>query len=284
MGPYRIDVGKTLKISWEADTSVNVYVMNDVDWKNRLFGTPTRWRTFKAGSSGTLEFHIQHDEPIYIEVLCPTSCSAKLYRWEERVEWVENVVEAVTKTKPIHIDTIQTKTSLQTSRVTIGYLLAITSGTVFVISIIFILGHNIRFPRKAVDDESSRLSNYQEYLQDLSRLKAQKDLLRTMYERGEIEEDVYQKLEGEISEKISNIKDVINQERIACENELKSLEEKLIGLRKRLEELRVRRRLDIIDENDFKREMQSIMSDFESIKRRKEYLESLMEILKTEET
>jgi len=58
----------------------------------------------------------------------------------------------------------------------------------------------------------------------------------------------------------------------------------LIGLRKRLEELRVRRRLDIIDENDFKREMQSIMSDFESIKRRKEYLESLMEILKTEET
>jgi len=152
--------------------------MNDVDWKNRLFGTPTRWRAFKAGSSGTLEFHIQHDEPIYIEVLCPTWCSAKLYRWEERVEWVESVVEVVTKTKPIHIDTIQTKKSLQTSRVAIGYLLAITSGIVFAISIVLILGHNVRFSRKGIDDESSRLSNYQKYLQDLTRLTAQKDLLR----------------------------------------------------------------------------------------------------------
>ena len=197
---------------------------------------------------------------------------------------MEKVVEVVTKTKLIHTETIQTKTSLQTSRVTIGYLLAITSGIVFAISIVLILGHNIRFSRKVVDDESSRLSNYQEYLQDLSRLTTQKDLLRTMYERGEIEEDVYQKLEGEISEKISKIKDVINQERVACENELKSLQEKMVSLKKRLEELRVRRRLGIIEENDFKREMQSIMSDFESIKRRREYLESLLEILKMEET
>lgn len=284
IGPYRIDVGKTLKISWDADTLVNVYIMNDVDWKNRLFGAPTRWRAFKAGSSGTLEFRIQHDEPIYIEVLCPTWCSVKLYRWEVRVEWVENVVEVVTKIKPIRTETIQTKTSLQTSRVAIGYLLAITSGIVFAISIVLILGHNIGFSRKVVDDESGRLLNYQEYLQDLSRLTTQKDLLRTMYERGEIEEDVYQKLEGEISEKISKIKDVINQERVACENELKSLQEKMVSLKKRLEELRVRRRLGIIEENDFKCEMQSIMSDFESIKRRREYLESLLEILKMEET
>jgi len=66
-GPYRIGVGKTLKISWEADTSVNVYVMNDVDWQSRFFGgAPIRWRASKVGSSGTLEFYIQHDEPIYI--------------------------------------------------------------------------------------------------------------------------------------------------------------------------------------------------------------------------
>jgi hypothetical protein len=282
-GPYRIGVGKTLKISWEADTPVNVYVMNDVDWQNILFCAPTRWRTSKFGSSGTLEFYIQYDEPIYIEVVCPTLCSAKLYRWEEKVEWVENVVEAVTETVPIQTEIIQTKTNLQTSHITIGYLLAATSGAVFVISMVFILGSNTRFSRKAIEEESTRLPSYQGYLEDLRRLTTQRNLLRAMYERGEIEEDVYRKLESEISEKISSIKDVINQERAACENELKSLEEKLIDLKKKLEELRVRRYLGIIKENEFKREMQLIMKDFESMKKRREYLNSLLEILKMEE-
>jgi uncharacterized integral membrane protein len=137
-GPYRIDVGKTLKIFWEADTSVNVYVMNDVDWQNRFFGAPTRWRVFEFGRSGTLEFSIQYDEPIYIQVLCPTWCSAKLYRWEEKVEWIENVVMIVTKTEPIQIEITQTRTSLQMSRVAMGYLLAVASGTMLVAGIIFI--------------------------------------------------------------------------------------------------------------------------------------------------
>lgn len=283
-GPYRIGVGKTLKISWEADTSVNVYVMNDVDWQSRFFGgAPIRWRASKVGSSGTLEFYIQHDEPIYIQVLCPTWCSVKLYRWEGKVEWVENVVEAVTETVPIQTEIVQTKTSLQTSHITIGYLLAATSGAVFVISMVFILGSNTRFSRKAIEEESTRLPSYQGYLEDLRRLTTQRNLLRAMYERGEIEEDVYRKLESEISEKISSIKDVINQERAACENELKSLEEKLIDLKKKLEELRVRRYLGIIKENEFKREMQLIMKDFESMKKRREYLNSLLEILKMEE-
>jgi gas vesicle protein len=283
-GPYRIGVGKTLKISWEADTSVNVYVMNDVDWQSRFFGgAPIRWRASKVGSSGTLEFYIQHDEPIYIQVLCPTWCSVKLYRWEEKVEWVENVREAVTETVPIQTEIIQTKTNLQTSHITIGYLLAATSGTMFAISIVFILGSNTRFSRKATEEESTRLLSYQGYLEDLRRLMTQRNLLRAMYERGEIEEDVYGKLESEISEKISSIKDVIYQERATCENELKSLEEKLASLKKRLEELRVRKYLGIIRENEFEREMQLIMKDFESMKKRREYLKSILEILKTEE-
>jgi hypothetical protein len=282
-GPYRIGVGKTLKVSWEADTSVNVYVMNDVDWQSRFFGAPIRWRASKVGSSGALEFYIQYDEPIYIEVVCPTLCSVKLYRWEEKVEWVENVREAVTETVPIQTEIIQTKTNLQTSHITIGYLLAATSGAVFVISMVFILGSNTRFSRKAIEEESTRLPSYQGYLEDLRRLTTQRNLLRAMYERGEIEEDVYRKLESEISEKISSIKDVINQERAAYENELKSLEEKLIDLKKKLEELRVRRYLGIIKENEFKREMQLIMKDFESMKKRREYLNSLLEILKMEE-
>jgi len=282
-GPYRIDVGKTLKVSWEADTSVNVYVMNDVDWRSRFFGAPTRWRSSKVGSSGTLEFYIQHDEPIYIQVLCPTWCSAKLYRWEEKVEWIENVVEVVTKTEPIQTEIIQTRTNLQTSRVTIGYLLAATSGVMIVISMVFILGPNIRFSRKVTYEESTRLLlDYQEYLQDLRRLMTQRDLLRAMYERGEINEDVYRKLESEISEEISSMKDIIDQERAACENELKSLEEKLIGLKRRLEELRVRKYLGIIEEKDFERETRLIMKDFESMKKRREYLKSLLEILKME--
>lgn len=193
------------------------------------------------------------------------------------------MVEVVTKTEPIQTEIIQTRTSLQTSRVTIGYLLATTSGIVFVITIVFILGPNIRLSRKVADEESTRLLDYQEYLQDLRRLMTQRDLLRAMYERGEIEGDVYRKLESEISEEISSMKDIINQERATCENELKSLEEKLIDLRKRLEELRARKYLGIIREKDFEREMRLIMKDFESMKKRREYLKSLLEILKMEE-
>ena len=192
-------------------------------------------------------------------------------------------MEVVTKTEPIQTEIIQTRTSLQTSRVTIGYLLATTSGIVFVITIVFILGPNIRLSRKVADEESTRLLDYQEYLQDLRRLMTQRDLLRAMYERGEIEGDVYRKLESEISEEISSMKDIINQERVAYENELKSLEEKLIGLKKRLEELRARKYLGIIREKDFEREMRLIMKDFESMKKRREYLKSLLEILKMEE-
>jgi len=61
------------------------------------------------------------------------------------------------------------------------------------------------------------------------------------------------------------------------------LEEKLIDLRKRLEELRARKYLGIIREKDFEREMRLIMKDFESMKKRREYLKSLLEILKMEE-
>jgi len=59
--------------------------MNDVDWQNRFFVAPTRWRASKVGSSGTLEFYIQHDEPIYVEVLCPTLCSASSIDGREKL-------------------------------------------------------------------------------------------------------------------------------------------------------------------------------------------------------
>jgi gas vesicle protein len=278
-GPYRLDVGRTLKISWEADTSVNVYVMNDVDWQSRFFGAPTRWRASKVGSSGTIAFYVQYDEPIYIQVLCPTWCNAKLYRWVGEVVWFENIVDAIVQTKAIQTEITQLRTILQTSRITGGYILAIISGALFIAGVILILA-----PTGGISkEESVKLSNYREYLHNLKQLKIQMNLLRTMYEKGEIGEDAYQRLGDEINEKISGLRNIITQERTACEKELKSLEENIVVLKKRSEELIVRRRIGLIDENAFEDEMKQIRKDLEDMESRREYLKSLLEALTAEE-
>jgi gas vesicle protein len=266
-GPYRLDVGKILKVSWEADTSVNVYVLNDVDWQNRFFGTPTRWRKFGSGRSGFLEFYINYNEPIYIQVLCPTWCSAKLYRWDEKVEWEENVIET------------QTKTNVQTTQVTYGYVLALISGALFVAGVILTITPIGGLYKK----EGLKLRSYREYLDNLKQLKIQMNLLRTMYEKGEIDENTYQRLANEIDDKISSLRNIITQERNACEKEMRGLEEKISALKKRFEELMVRRRIGLIDKNAFEREMKQIKKELEDMKSKREYFKSLLESLTFEE-
>ncbi len=281
-GPYQLDVGKTLKVSWEADTSVNVYVMNDVDWQSRFFGAPTRWRTSKVGSSGTIEYYIQHAEPIYIQVLCPTWCSAKLYRWVEEIVWSENVVDTIVHVRAIQTEITQSRTILQTSHITAGYILAIISGVLFLAGLTFILAPTGTLSKKT-NETGVKLKNYQEYLQNLKQLKNQMNLLKTMYEKGEIDEETYLRLSNEIDEKISNLRYILTQERTAYENELRSLDERTSILKKRFGELMIRRRIGLIDQNAFEREMKQIRKELEDIKSKREYIRSLLEVLKAEE-
>ncbi len=284
IGPYWIDVGKTLKISWEADTLVNVYVLNDVDWRNRFGGVPTRWRASEVGMSGSIEFYVKYNEPIYIQVLCPTLCSAKLYRWEAKVEWVEYIPDVIVQTKTIYTEIIQVKTELQTSHIADGTVLAVGFGAIFVVGLILLLAPTVRVVGRVKGEGFERLPNYEEFIQDLKRLIDQKNLLKMSYDKGDIEADVFQKLDNELNEKISNTKSIIDRERSACENELKNLEYKLSDLRKRFEELRARRYLDMIGKEAFDNELQQIRNELENIKKRREYLKSVLEILKFEET
>jgi len=281
-GPYHLDVGKTLRVSWEADTSVNVYIMNDIDWQSRFFGAPTRWRTSKVGSSGTIEYYIQHAEPIYIQVLCPTWCSAKLFRWVEEVVWSENVVDPVVHIRAIQTEITQSRTILQTMHVTAGYILAMVSGVLFLAGLTFILAPPGTLFKKT-SETSVKLKSYQDYLQNLKQLKSQMNMLKTIYEQGEIDEDTYLRLSNEINEKISSLRNILTQERTVYENELRSLDERVSILKKRLEELMIRRRIGLIDQIAFEREMKQIRKELEDIKSKREYLRSLVEALKAEE-
>jgi len=108
-------------------------------------------------------------------------------------------------------------------------------------------------------------------------------MLKTMYEQGEIDEDTYLRLSNEINEKISSLRNILTQERTVYENELRSLDERVSILKKRLEELMIRRRIGLIDQIAFEREMKQIRKELEDIKSKREYLRSLVEALKAEE-
>jgi len=90
-GPYSVQGNRTLDVIWSADADVNVYVMDDADWANRLLGTPTTWRAFSYGSRGSVQYRIPYPETLYVQVMTPTWASAKLYTWEETLTWTELV-------------------------------------------------------------------------------------------------------------------------------------------------------------------------------------------------
>ena len=104
-GPYYLKAGQTITESWDADTIVNVYIMNDVDWGKRFFGAPTSWRSSRSGERGSVSYTLRYDEPIYVQVMTPTWVSAKLYVWKEELTWRETVTETtyvvVTVTKTV---------------------------------------------------------------------------------------------------------------------------------------------------------------------------------------
>lgn len=97
-GPYDFKAGQTITVTWDADSVVNVYIMNDVDWSKRFFGAPTSWRAFRSGTSGSLSYTLRYDEPIYIQVMSPTWSSAKLYTWKETRTWQEQTTTYTTQT------------------------------------------------------------------------------------------------------------------------------------------------------------------------------------------
>jgi polyhydroxyalkanoate synthesis regulator phasin len=55
-----------------------------------------------------------------------------------------------------------------------------------------------------------------------------------MYEKGEIDENTYQRLANEIDDKISSLRNIITQERNACDKEMRGLEEKISALKKEI--------------------------------------------------
>ena len=75
-GPYYLKAGQTITVSWDADTIVNVYIMNDVDWGKRFFGAPTSWRASRSDERGYVSYTLRYDEPIYVQVMTPTWVSA----------------------------------------------------------------------------------------------------------------------------------------------------------------------------------------------------------------
>ena len=97
-GPYHLKAGQTITVTWDADSVVNVYIMNEVDWCKRFFGAPTSWRAFGTGRSGTISYTLRYDEPIYIQVMSPAWAAAKLYTWKELLSWKEKTTETLHKT------------------------------------------------------------------------------------------------------------------------------------------------------------------------------------------
>jgi hypothetical protein len=200
----------------------------------------------------------------------------------EEITWSENIVDAIFHTRAIQTEITQSRTILQTSHVTAGYILAIISGVLFLAGLTFILAPTGTLFKKT-SETSVKLQSYQIYLQNLKQLKSQMNMLKTIYEQGEIDKDTYLRLSNEINEKISSLRNILTQERIVYENELRSLDERVSILKKRLEELMIRRRIGLIDQIAFEREMKQIREELEDIKSKREYLRSLVEALKAEE-
>jgi hypothetical protein len=87
-GPYYLKAGQTITVKWDADGTVLVYILNDNDWANRfLEGTPTSYRAYNSGISGTLSYTLKYDEPIYIQIIPFAWASAKLYVLEGTLSW-----------------------------------------------------------------------------------------------------------------------------------------------------------------------------------------------------
>jgi gas vesicle protein len=200
----------------------------------------------------------------------------------EEIVWSENVVDTIVHIRAIQTEITQSRTILQTMHVTAGYILAMVSGVLFLAGLTFILAPTGTLFKKT-SETSVKLKSYQDYLQNLKQLKSQMNMLKTMYEQGEIDEDTYLRLSNEIDEKISNLRNILTQERTAYENELRSLDEQTSILKKRFEELMARRRIGLIDQNAFEREMKQIRKELEDIKSKREYIRSLLEALKAEE-
>ncbi|MEM1515861.1 MAG: hypothetical protein QXH24_07460 [Candidatus Bathyarchaeia archaeon] len=284
-GPYHIDAGRILKVYWEADTSVNVYILNDVDWANRFFGAPTRYRTTKTGGSGVLEYHISHSEPLYVQVLCPTWCSAKLYVWEERVEWIENVEAVRTNTFVVpkeEIEVISTTRSIQIpsySTQQYGFVLAILSGVILAIVVPIIITKSREQHQKEIFYEEYDFSEYQSLLQELEKLEALKERLKTFYESGKIGQETYTKLDNELSTKITEIKDRLFNQRSFYEKELTEIEERIKELKGKVEELKTRRDLDMIDEDAFNKSIQQIESELRKILQKKRNIMNILSFL-----
>jgi len=97
-GPYYLRAGETITVTWEADSPVNVYIMNEVDWGKRFLGAPTSFRAFSWGTSGSVSYTLRYDEPIYVQVMSPTWSAAKLYFWREEVSWRETVTTYESRT------------------------------------------------------------------------------------------------------------------------------------------------------------------------------------------
>jgi hypothetical protein len=144
-GPYYLKAGQTITVKWDADTTVNVYIMNDRDWANRFLGAPISERAFKYGTSGEVSYTLKYDEPIYVQVMSPVWASAKLYAWKETVSWQEQVTIYETLTKQITNYETRTIVQIVSSADLLGW-----PGLILILAILIIIFGSYIKPKKNI--------------------------------------------------------------------------------------------------------------------------------------
>jgi len=129
-GPYYIESGKYLNVKWEADRLVKVYILNDIDWRLRLGIIPTSWRISQADQSGQLWYPIEYSDNYYIIVMTPTLGPARLYKWIEKLCWLEyEITNFVVTTSTTVVTTVPTVTTVITTLTQMPTTVTITQNT-----------------------------------------------------------------------------------------------------------------------------------------------------------
>mgnify|MGYP000701639921 CR=1 FL=1 len=95
-GPYQLRVGQTFLIKWIASRSVNVYIMNEEDWRKSFLATAKSYRIFRSGKSGAFSYSPGRNEPIYVLVTSPDPLPVEVYALEGTLLWGETVMMSKT--------------------------------------------------------------------------------------------------------------------------------------------------------------------------------------------
>ena len=101
-----INSGKTLKLLWSADGSLDVYILTETQFEYfKVWGTTSNYEAHSYGKEGTISANIKHDDKYYAVVSNTPlfGSSVKLYQaqailvWQETITQYQNETEYVPK-------------------------------------------------------------------------------------------------------------------------------------------------------------------------------------------